>query len=46
MVVAEVVGVVVVWAVEEARAPLQRPQSHAKPQGTSVSLAPSAKERR
>eukprot|EP00964_Phaeocystis_antarctica_P080646 scaffold50378_cov70-Phaeocystis_antarctica.AAC.9 len=41
-------GVMVVEAAVEvvARAPLQRPQSHAKPQGTSVSLAPSAKERR
>ena len=30
----------------EGEVPLQRPQSHSKPQGTSVSLAPSAKERR
>jgi hypothetical protein len=26
--------------------PVQRPQSHSKPQGTRVSLPPSAKERR
>ncbi len=33
------------WVVVAA-APVQRPQSHSKPQGTKVSLPPWAKERR